>query len=59
MRDVPGTGFDLTAAFSRVWQPQAIGGWVQLGGLAALAIVGGLFVGAAAAARNRIGGTAA
>jgi PAT family beta-lactamase induction signal transducer AmpG len=59
MRDVPGTGFDLAAAFSRVMQPQAIGGWVQLGGLAALAIVGGLFVGAAAVARNRVDGTAA
>ena len=42
----PAAAFDLVGAFSRVWSPASIGDWLQLLGIVACAIVGGLFVGA-------------
>jgi PAT family beta-lactamase induction signal transducer AmpG len=42
----PAAGFDVVAAFSRVWQPVAIAGWIQLLGIVVCAIIGGLLIGA-------------
>ena len=42
----PAAGFDLLGAFTRVWQPVAIGDWLQLLGIVVCALVGGLFIGA-------------
>ena len=46
MRGANGSPFDLTAALGRLLQPVNAGGWVQIVGIAAFAIVGGMFVAA-------------
>jgi PAT family beta-lactamase induction signal transducer AmpG len=56
LREVPGAGFDLTTAVAQVGQPAAITDWVQLLGIVAFALVGGLFVAAIAAARSGAAG---
>ena len=45
------SGFDLMAAFQATGQPADVSGWVQLVGIAAVAVIGGMAVAAAAAAR--------
>jgi hypothetical protein len=55
MRDVKGTGFDLGAAMGRLAHPATITGWVEIGGVAAFAVIGGLFVAALTAARRGAG----
>jgi PAT family beta-lactamase induction signal transducer AmpG len=52
VRTQPGAPFDVSAAFWRISHPADAGGWVQLVGIAAFAIVGGMFI-AAARARGR------
>jgi PAT family beta-lactamase induction signal transducer AmpG len=50
MRRVPDAGFDLAAALRQLLQPVDVGGWVQLGGILAFSVVGGMFI---AAVRTR------
>lgn len=52
MRETPAVGFDFGAALSRLARPVGIDDWLQLVGIAAFAVIGGLFVAAAIAARN-------
>jgi PAT family beta-lactamase induction signal transducer AmpG len=52
MRDGPAVGFDVGSALMRVTRPVDTGGWIQLAGIAAFALVGGVFI-AAARARRR------
>ena len=59
MRETPGAGFDFTGAMQQVARPVVITDWVQLCGIAAFAVVGGLFVAAIAAANHGAGGTLA
>ena len=47
----PSLGFDLGAALWRLWHPVNIGGWVQIAGLVAFAVVGGMFIAAIRARR--------
>ena len=54
MRSTPAVGFDVRAAFWRVLNPSATTDWVQVFGILAFALVGGLFV----AARHSVRGTA-
>jgi PAT family beta-lactamase induction signal transducer AmpG len=56
MREVPDAGLDFGAALWRVGHPVGIGNWVQLFGIIAFALIGGLFVAASVAARHGIGG---
>jgi PAT family beta-lactamase induction signal transducer AmpG len=53
MRANPGAGLDLVAAWSAVWRPSGIDGWLQLAGIAAFAVAGGIVAVAASAARQR------
>jgi PAT family beta-lactamase induction signal transducer AmpG len=46
MRSQPGTGFDLAGALWRVSHPAGTGDWVQIFGVLACALIGGLFVAA-------------
>lgn len=46
MRAKPPEAFDFGSALWRVAHPDQIGGWVQLAGIAAFALVGGMFVAA-------------
>ena len=55
MRETPGAGFDLQAAMWRLATPQSITNWVEIGGLLAFAVIGGLFVAALMAARRGAG----
>jgi PAT family beta-lactamase induction signal transducer AmpG len=55
MRETPNAGFDLGAATWQVAHPAAITDWVQLFGIVAFAVIGGLFVAAAVAARHGTG----
>jgi len=58
MRGTPGTpaaGFDLQTAMWQVAHPAAIPDWVQLVGIVAFAVIGGLFVAAIAVARRGAG----
>ncbi|MCX6552758.1 MAG: MFS transporter [Acidobacteria bacterium] len=55
MRETKGAGFDLGAAMRRLAQPANISDWVEIGGMAAFAIIGGLFVAALVAARRGAG----
>ena len=55
MRETPDVGFDFRAAMWRLAAPQSITGWVELGGLLAFALIGGLFVAALMAARRGAG----
>ncbi|HKH70225.1 MAG TPA: MFS transporter [Vicinamibacterales bacterium] len=43
----PPAAFDIGAAIWRVSHPTNVGGWVQIGGILAFAVIGGLFIGAA------------
>lgn len=52
MRESKGSGFDLAAAVQRTMQPVAMTDWVQLVGILAFAVIGGLLVAAIAAARR-------
>jgi hypothetical protein len=52
MRDGPAVGFDVGSALMRVTRPVDTGGWIQLAGIAAFALVGGVFI-AATWARRR------
>jgi PAT family beta-lactamase induction signal transducer AmpG len=56
MRERVTTGFDLGTAASAVTHPAAIADWIQLGGVVAFALVGGLFSAAVSAARHGAGG---
>ena len=47
--------FDLTSAMWQVARPAGLTDWVQLAGIVAFGVVGGLFVAAALAARHREG----
>jgi PAT family beta-lactamase induction signal transducer AmpG len=52
MRDVPAAAFDVVGAMRRLAQPAGLTDWIQLGGIVAFGLIGGLFVAAAAAARH-------
>ena len=52
MRDTPGAGFDLWAAMWQLARPVSITDWVQLVGILAFVLTGGLFVAAVSAARR-------
>jgi MFS transporter, PAT family, beta-lactamase induction signal transducer AmpG len=52
MRSTPAAAFDVRAAFWRVVQPSGTGDWLQIFGILACALVGGLFV----AARHSVRG---
>jgi hypothetical protein len=54
MRATPGAPFDYGAALWQTIFPTGVGGWLQLVGILAFGIIGGLFVAAYAAARRRI-----
>jgi hypothetical protein len=55
MREAKGAGFDLGAALWRLAHPATIADWLEVGGVAAFAIIGGLFVAALTAARRGAG----
>ena len=55
MRETKGAGFDLGAALWRLARPASITDWLELGGLVAFAVIGGLFVAALTAARRGAG----
>ncbi len=60
MRATPGApaaGFDLSAAMWQVAHPLSIPDWIQLVGIVAFAVIGGLFVAAVAAAMRGAGAT--
>lgn len=59
MRDTRGGGFDLADAIRVVLSPATIPDWVQLAGIVAFGVIGGLFVAAATAARHGAGGAIA
>ena len=52
VRTQPPATFDVRAAFWRISHPADTGGWVQLVGIAAFAIVGGVFITALRARRR-------
>ncbi|HSK08457.1 MAG TPA: MFS transporter [Vicinamibacterales bacterium] len=54
MRATKGAGFDFQAALWQVAQPASIPDWVQLAGIVVFAVMGGLFVAAASAARRGV-----
>jgi PAT family beta-lactamase induction signal transducer AmpG len=55
MRDTPGAGFDIGGAARAIANPATIPDWVQLFGIVAFGVIGGLFVAAATAARRGVG----
>ena len=55
MRETKGAGFDLGAAMWRLAHPVTITDWLEVVGIAAFAIIGGLFVAALTAARRGAG----
>ena len=55
MRDTPGSGFDFGTALWQTARPAGITDWVQLFGILAFALIGGLFVAAVSAARHGAG----
>jgi PAT family beta-lactamase induction signal transducer AmpG len=55
LKDDPGRGFDLVAALAALARPEGLGGWLELGGLAAFGAVSGLLAAAVAAARHGAG----
>jgi PAT family beta-lactamase induction signal transducer AmpG len=55
MRGASDAPFDYGAAFQQTIVPTGVGGWLQLVGILAFGVIGGLFVAAYAAARRRIG----
>lgn len=54
MRDTPASGFDLAGAAAAVAAPATVTDWVQLVGIVAFGVIGGLFVAAATAARRGV-----
>ena len=46
MRAKPAVGFDFSAALWRLSDPADVGGWLQLVGIMAFAVVGGMFIAA-------------
>jgi PAT family beta-lactamase induction signal transducer AmpG len=54
MRAAEGAGFDFQAALWQAMKPAGIADWVQLVGILVFAVMGGLFVAAAIAARRGI-----
>ena len=52
VRATPAAGFDLAAALWRLAHPVDPGGWVQIVGILAFAIVGGMFIAATRARRS-------
>src|SRR5512139_1590742 len=52
MRETPGAGFNLQAALWQAARPVSVTDWVQLFGILAFALIGGLFVAAVSAARR-------
>lgn len=59
MRDTTGAGFAPTAAMWNLAHPAGIAGWLELGGIVAFGVIGGLFVAALTAARRGEGRTLA
>ena len=55
MREPNGAGFDLMTAMAKLGRPAGIGDWVELGGIIAFGVIGGLFVAALFAARSGAG----
>jgi PAT family beta-lactamase induction signal transducer AmpG len=55
MEETGGVKFDFGAALWRMAHPVGIDEWIQLGGIVTFAVIGGLFVGAWAAARHGLG----
>jgi PAT family beta-lactamase induction signal transducer AmpG len=55
MREKPEAGFDFAGSLRQVITPAAITDWLQLVGIVAFAVIGGLFVAAIAAARHGAG----
>jgi PAT family beta-lactamase induction signal transducer AmpG len=56
MRETPGAALDFGAALWRASHPVGIADWLQLFGIGAFAVIAGLFVAAATAARNGLQG---
>jgi PAT family beta-lactamase induction signal transducer AmpG len=52
-RAKPPAAFDINAALWRLSHPADVGGWVQIGGILAFAVVGGLFIAATRAKQAR------
>ena len=46
MRGTPPAAFDMSAALQRLTHPADVGGWVQIVGILAFAVVGGMFIAA-------------
>jgi MFS transporter, PAT family, beta-lactamase induction signal transducer AmpG len=59
MRGTPGAGLDLQAALWQIARPATLTDWVQVAGILAFALIGGLFVAAVSAARHGAGRTLA
>jgi PAT family beta-lactamase induction signal transducer AmpG len=55
MRATPGSALQFGAAWSAIWRPGNVAGWLQLAGIAACACFGALVAVAAMAARRRPG----
>ena len=55
MRATRGASLDLGSAVWRAWHPPDIAGWLQLVGIGACAVIAGLFVAAAIAAKHGVG----
>jgi hypothetical protein len=53
MRATPPVAFDVGAAIWRLVSPADIAGWVQIVGILAFAVVGGLFIAATRAKQTR------
>jgi PAT family beta-lactamase induction signal transducer AmpG len=53
VRATPPQVFDVGAALSQIVRPSDVGGWVQVGGILAFSVVGGLFIAATRAKRAR------
>ena len=53
MRRTPPEAFDVGGALYRLSHPADVGGWLQVGGILAFAVVGGLFIAATRAKRTR------
>jgi PAT family beta-lactamase induction signal transducer AmpG len=57
MRATPPRAFDVGAALSQIVRPGDVGGWLQVAGILAFALVGGLFIAATRAKRPRPAGS--
>jgi hypothetical protein len=55
MRATKGSGFDLAGAIWRLAHPAGMADWLELGGIIAFGVIGGLFVAALTAARRGAG----